>query len=139
MDIIIHGDFSNVNLEEMKKIYQSVGWLKHSNDIIKQVFEASNVIALATVNGRIIGFGRALSDGVFNAAIYDVVVHQEYQKQGIAKRVMEYLLGQLCNVSCVHLISTTGNDEFYQKMGFKKVKTGMARYLNPVLSDEYLD
>jgi hypothetical protein len=56
MDLSIHSDFSKVNLDEMKEIYSSVGWTKHTKEIIKQVFEASNVIALVTVNGRIIGF-----------------------------------------------------------------------------------
>jgi len=138
MEIEIHGDFSNANLDEMREVYQSVGW-RHTNEIIKQVFEASNVIALVTINGRIVGFGRAISDGVFNAAIYDVVVHRDYQKQGIAKSIMEFLLDKLTDVSCVHLISTTGNEEFYRKMGLKKVRTGMARYLHARLAEEYLD
>ncbi|MFB5198595.1 GNAT family N-acetyltransferase [Neobacillus sp. KR4-4] len=139
MDLRIHSDFSKVNLDEMKEIYSSVGWTKHTKEIIKQVFEASNVIALVTVNGRIIGFGRAMTDGVFNAAIYDVIVHTEFQKQGIARKIMEYLLDKLSNVSCVHLISTTGNEDFYKKLGLKRIKTGMARYLNPNLVSEYLE
>jgi ribosomal protein S18 acetylase RimI-like enzyme len=139
MDINIHSDFANANLDEMKEVYASVGWTKHTNEIIRQVFEVSNVIALVTVNGRIIGFGRAITDGIFNAAIYDVVVHRDFQGQGIAKKIMEFLLDQLSDVSCIHLISTTGNEEFYQKLGLRKLKTGMARYLNPNLSDEYLE
>ncbi|KGM44797.1 GNAT family N-acetyltransferase [Neobacillus niacini] len=143
MDLEIHGDFTKVNLDEMKDIYVSVGWTKHSNEIIKKVFEASNVLAFVTVNGRVVGFGRAMSDGVFNAAIYDVLVHPEFQKQGIAKKIMEYLLAKLSNISCVHLISTTGNttgnEGFYKKLGLKKTKTGMARYLNPNLASEYLE
>jgi ribosomal protein S18 acetylase RimI-like enzyme len=139
MDLRIHSDFSKVNLNEMKEIYSSVGWTKHTKEIIKQVFEASNVIALVTVNGRIIGFGRAMTDGVFNAAIYDVIVHTEFQKQGIARQIMEYLLDKLSNVSCVHLISTSGNEDFYKKLGLKRIKTGMARYLNPNLASEYLE
>ncbi|SMQ80889.1 Acetyltransferase (GNAT) domain-containing protein [Bacillus sp. OV166] len=139
MDLRIHSDFSKVNLDEMKEIYSSVGWTKHTKEIIKQVFEASNVIALVTVNGRIIGFGRAMTDGVFNAAIYDVIVHTEFQKQGIARQIMEYLLDKLSNVSCVHLISTSGNQDFYKKLGLKRIKTGMARYLNPNLASEYLE
>jgi len=134
----IISDFSVVNLDEMLEVYHSVGWKKHTTEIIRQVFEASNVIALVMVDGRIVGFGRALSDGVFNAAIYDVVVHKDYQNRGIARKIMEFLLDQLKNVSCVHLISTTGNEEFYKKLGLKKLKTGMGRYLNPNLSDEYL-
>ncbi|MFC7391993.1 GNAT family N-acetyltransferase [Scopulibacillus cellulosilyticus] len=139
MDIQIHGDFSHANLNEMKEVYHSVGWTKHTNEIIKQIFEASNVIALVTLDGRIIGFGRAISDGVFNAAIYDVVVHRDFQKQGIARKIMTFLLYELSDVSCVHLISTTGNENFYRKLGLKKIKTGMARYLNQKLTDEYLD
>lgn len=139
MELKIHSDFSRVNLDEMKEIYASVGWTKHSKEIIKQVFEASNVFAFVTVNGRIVGFGRAMTDGVFNAAIYDVLVHPEFQKQGIARKIMEYLLAKLSNVSCVHLISTTGNEGFYKKLGLKKIKTGMARYLNPNLASEYLE
>ena len=139
MDLRIHSDFSNVNLDEMKEIYSSVGWTKHTKEIIRQVFEASNVIALVTVNGRIIGFGRAMTDGVFNAAIYDVIVHPEFQKQGIARQIMEYLLNKLSNISCVHLISTSGNEDFYKKLGLKRIKTGMARYLNPNLASEYLE
>jgi hypothetical protein len=37
------------------------------------------------------------------------------------------------------LISTTGNEEFYLKTGLKRVKTGMARYLNSRLIDEFLE
>lgn len=135
----IHSDFSIVNLDEMKEIYTSVGWTKHSNEIIKQVFEASNVIAFATVNGRVIGFGRAMSDGVFNAAIYDVIVHPDLQKRGVARQIMQHLLDQLSNVSCIHLISTTGNEDFYKNMGLKRLTTGMGRYLSPELADEYLE
>lgn len=80
-----------------------------------------------------------MTDGVFNAAIYDVLVHPVFQKQGIARKIMEYLLAKLSNVSCVHLISTTGNEGFYKKLGLKKTKTGMARYLNPNLASEFLE
>lgn len=139
MNLEIHTDFNNADLDEMKEVYASVGWMKHTNEIIQQVFETSNVIAIVKVDGRIVGFGRGMTDGIFNAAIYDVVVHKDFQGQGIAKKIMEFLLEKLSNVSCVHLISTTGNEGFYRKHGFKQLKTGMARYLNQSLSDEYLE
>jgi ribosomal protein S18 acetylase RimI-like enzyme len=139
MDIEIQSEFADANLDEIKDVYASVGWIKHTNEIIRQVFEASNVVVLVKVNGRIIGIGRGMTDGVFNAAIYDVVVHRDFQRQGIAKIIMEFLLDKLSNISCVHLISTTGNEGFYRKLRLKKLKTGMARYLNPSLSDEYLE
>lgn len=49
---------------------------------------------------------------------------------------MLFLLEELSHISCIHLISTTMNEAFYEKVGFKKVKTGMARYLSSSLIDE---
>lgn len=138
MEIELIHSIDNVNWEEMREVYQSVGWNKHTIHIIQKVFQTSNVITIATVNNRIIGFGRAISDEVFNAAIYDIIVHKDFQKLGIAKQIINDLLLRLKHVSCVHLISTTGNVEFYQKLGFKQTKTGMARYLNSTLAEEYL-
>lgn len=139
MDIRIHNRFDPDKIDEIREVYQSAGWLKHSNEVINKVFQKSDIITFAISEGRIIGVGRALTDGVFNAAIYDVVVHLEYQKIGIGSLIMSDLLEQLKDVSCVQLISTTGNEEFYRKHGMKKMKTGMARYLNSSLTAEYLD
>jgi len=130
---------SEINWTEIKAVYHSVGWMKHDEDKIKEIFSASTIVALAYYEGRIVGLGRALSDGVFNAAIYDVVVHKQFHKQGIGKMLIENLLEHLQDISCVHLITTTGNNSFYEKCGFRNVKTAMARYLNPVLAREYLD
>ena len=101
--------------------------------------DRSTHVTFAIGDNRILGFGRAISDGVFNAAIYDVVVHSDYQGMGIGKLIIEDLLHNLRDVSCVHLISTTGNESFYRQAGLKKTKTAMARYLNPVLSEKYLE
>jgi ribosomal protein S18 acetylase RimI-like enzyme len=139
MAFIFHENLTNINWKEMKEVYESVGWMKHTTEVIQTVYKASNVVVIVKANGHIIGFGRAISDGVFNAAIYDIVVHHDFQRLGIARQIMEHLLERLKNISCVHLISTTGNEEFYRKIGFKKIKTGMARYLNAALDQQYLE
>lgn len=137
--IEIHHDFSKVSLNQLEVIYKAVGWEKHTEAIIEQVFEASNVYVFATVKGEVVGFSRAITDHVFNAAIYDVVVHPKFQRNGIAKRIIESLLNQLKQVSCVHLISTKRNEGFYRKLGFKKMEPSMARYLNSNLIEDYLE
>ncbi|MDC7720928.1 GNAT family N-acetyltransferase [Priestia megaterium] len=139
MKIFLSNCIENVEWPRMKEIYHSVGWTNHNEEKIKKVFQSSNVVAIAYDEDNIAGFGRALSDGVFNAAIYDVVVDEQYQKKGIGEQIIENLLAQLNDISCVHLVSTSGNEEFYRKAGFRKMKTGMARYLNPSLAEEYLE
>ncbi|WP_394556529.1 GNAT family N-acetyltransferase [Priestia aryabhattai] len=139
MKVSFSNSIENVEWSRMKGIYHSVGWTNHNEEKIKKVFQSSNVVTIAYDEDNIAGFGRALSDGVFNAAIYDVVVDEQYQNKGIGQKVIKNLLAQLDDISCVHLVSTAGNEEFYRKAGFRKMKTGMARYLNPSLAEEYLE
>lgn len=137
--VLLKYDVEENELTMLKEVYQSVGWMKHDERIIKKVFHASTQQVFAVKDHKIIGFARALSDGVFNAAIYDVVVHKNYQGRGIARTLLEDIIHQLEDVSCIQLIATTGNEPFYEKIGFKKLKTGMAIYNNPQLAEEYLE
>lgn len=137
--ITVKTEIKELNLQELREVYRSVGWMKHDEEVIRTVFEASTHKVFAVKEGVVIGFARALSDGIFNAAIYDVVVHKQHQGEGIARLLLERILDELKEVSCIHLISTTGNMAFYEKCGFKKLKTGMAIYQNQQLAAEYLE
>lgn len=68
-----------------------------------------------------------------------MVIEDIYQNKGIGQQIINDLLAQFKDISCVHLVATTGNEEFYHKVEFSKMKTGMARYLNPALTKEYLE
>lgn len=127
LDVSLHNDFASVDLDEMQQVYASVGWTKHNTEIIRRVFNASTHVTIVMSDNRVVGFGRAISDGVFNAAIYDVLVHAGYQGTGIGKLILDDLLLHLRDVSCVHLISTTGYEGFYRRVGLQKLKTSMAR------------
>jgi len=50
---------------------------------------------------QLIGFGRAISDGAYQAAIYDIVVLPEYQKQGIGRLIMERILQKISNCNTI--------------------------------------
>lgn len=139
--VLLKYDLEETELTMLKEVYQSVGWMKHDERIIKNSFQcnASTHQVFAVKDKKIMGFARALSDRVFNAAIYDVVVHKDYQGRGIARTLIDDIIQQLGDVSCIQLIATTGNEPFYEKVGFKKLKTGMAIYKNPQLAEEYLE
>lgn len=83
MNISILNTTENVDWSRMKEIYDSVGWKKHNEEKIKKIFTLSNVVTIAYDKDEIVGFGRAMSDGVFNAAIYDVLIEDTYQHKGI--------------------------------------------------------
>jgi len=74
MKVSFSNSIENVEWSRMKEIYHSVGWTNHNEEKIKKVFQSSNVVTIAYDEDNIAGFGRALSDGVFNAAIYAFAV-----------------------------------------------------------------
>ena len=88
-------------------------------DKIRKIFENSTHVVFAIYDNKVIGFARALSDGVFNAAIYDLVVNKDFQNNQIGMYMLKHILKEIGSLSCIHLISTIDNLEFYQKAGFK--------------------
>ncbi|WP_436895436.1 GNAT family N-acetyltransferase [Mammaliicoccus sciuri] len=132
-------EFKSENIDSIKEVYESVGWLGHDNEKIENIFHNSSHVVIVKNYDEVIAIARALSDGVFNAAIYDVVVKKTYQQKGISRKMIEILLEDLKQISCIHLISTTGNEKLYRKLGFKKLKTGMAIYKSIKLDSEYTE
>jgi N-acetylglutamate synthase-like GNAT family acetyltransferase len=71
-----------------------------------------------------VGFGRATSDGIFRAVLWDVVVAREYQGRGLGRQIVEGLLERPClrRVERVYLM-TTNSSGFYQQLGFDQIES----------------
>lgn len=131
--------FDESYIDSIYETYQSVGWLKHDKETICEIFHNSTHVVFAIYDNKVIGFARALSDGVFNAAIYDLIVNKDFQNNQIGMHMLEHILKEIGSLSCIHLISTIDNLEFYQKAGFKKLKTGVVIYQDKRLTDTYTE
>ena len=72
---------------------------------------------------RLVGFGRASSDGLFRAVLWDVVVAAEYQGQGLGRRIVTALLEhpRLSAVERTYLM-TSNSAGFYAQLGFATVQ-----------------
>ena len=90
---------------------------------LSQMLKRSNAVVSAWKGTRLIGFGRATSDWVFRAALWDVVVADDFQGQGLGRRVVEALLKDpaLIGVERIYLM-TTNSVGFYRKLGFTGVE-----------------
>jgi N-acetylglutamate synthase-like GNAT family acetyltransferase len=69
----------------------------------------------------LVGFGRATSDGVYRAMLWDVIVHPRYQGKGIGRQLVGHLLAhpKLAEVEKVYLV-TTDQKGFYERLGFSE-------------------
>ena len=102
---------------------------------IGRPLKTASPVAFIFHDGRMIGFGRALSDGAYQAAIYDIVVLPAYQGEGIGRIILDTLFRKIthCNVL---LYANPGKEDFYGRWGFRILKTGMGKFLNPEKMEE---
>lgn len=109
-----------------------LGKRKREPEKLKLAFAASYAVVYVFDEDKLIGLGRALCDGEYQAAIYDVVLLPEYQGKSLGKELMTKLCEQL-PVGNIVLYAVPGREGFYEKCGFKKMRTAMA-ILNPSMS-----
>ena len=134
-NIVFTDNLKGVDWEEASTVFERapLGRKKREPEQIRKAFEASYAVVIAFDSDKLIGGCRALCDGQFQAAVYDMVLLPEYQGKGIGK----HMLDRLCNklpVENIILYSVPGKEGFYSKCGFRKMRTAMAK-LNPLISD----
>ncbi len=88
---------------------------------LRALLAGSTVVISLWRDNRMVGFGRASSDGIYRAVLWDVVVAGDLQGLGLGRMVVTALLEApaLKNVEKVYLM-TTNSSEFYLQLGFKE-------------------
>ncbi|GAA0076673.1 hypothetical protein UT300005_10510 [Clostridium sp. CTA-5] len=129
MKLKIQYNCSNINWDYVSNILKRVGMAYFEGEMHKRAFENSHTVVFVFDDDKLIGFGRAISDGIYQAAIYDVAVLPEYQGKGVGRKVVESI--KKCIPQCNFILyASPGKEVFYEKMNFKKMKTGMALFYN---------
>ena len=93
---------------------------RRSKSQLRKMLSNSSVIISLWREERIVGFGRATSDSIFRAVLWDVVVADDFQRHGLGSLLVEALLQapSIKNVEKVYLM-TTNSSKFYKQMGFE--------------------
>ena len=86
---------------------------------LRRMLAGSQAVVSAWRGPQLVGFGRASSDGVFRAVLWDVVVAGEEQGRGLGRRLVEALMNApaVAEVERVYLM-TTNSAGFYTQLGF---------------------
>jgi len=89
---------------------------------LKKCLANSDVIVSLWVRDEIVGFGRALTDGIYRGVLWDIVIDQNYQGKGFGKLIVKSLLSskKIQNTKKLYLM-TTDKKKFYSKFNFKEV------------------
>jgi predicted N-acetyltransferase YhbS len=130
MQIRISHDCEGIDWARVTYILETVGMTGGEPEFHQSIFESSDVVVFVFDADEVVGFGRAISDGGKNACLLDVAVLPEYQGKGIGIMIVDSILDHLkgCNVL---LFANPGREAFYERFGFRKMKTGMALFVDP--------
>lgn len=129
MNLRLQSDTNNIDWDRVVEILQQVGMGYHTSEVHKRAFNNSYTVVFVFDNDLLIGFGRAISDGEYQAAIYDVAVLPNYQGKGIGKIIMQTIKKNTPGCNFI-LYASPGKEKFYEKENFRKMKTGMALFVN---------
>lgn len=129
MSIKVQNNCANINWHEVRNILKTVGMSYVDVDIHKKSFENSYTVVFIFDDEKLIGFGRAISDGVRQSAIYDIATLPEYQGKGIGKLIIENIIKNTPTCNFI-LYASPGKEGFYESLGFRKLKTGMGLFID---------
>ncbi len=89
---------------------------------LRRMLRNSEAVVSVWQGERLVGFGRATSDGPFRAVLWDVVVARDQQGKGFGRQLVEALLAMpaVAGAERVYLMTTKGKD-FYKRLGFHEV------------------
>jgi aralkylamine N-acetyltransferase len=135
MSIEFTEDAEAIDWERLAVVFQRAPLGSRDPVKLREVFQNSPIRCFVWDGGELMGAGRAITDGVRYSVIFDVVLLPEYQGRGIGKRIMKFLADR-SKASSVLLYAVPGKEGFYSKLGYRKMKTAMAKFPNPETQHE---
>ena len=116
----------NNGLKKLQNLlHNNAFWAKNRtiNDL-KKCLANSDVIVSIWIGNEIVGFGRALTDGIFRGVLWDIVIDKNHQGKGFGKLIVNNLLSskKIEKTKKLYLM-TTNKKLFYSQLDFKEVNT----------------
>ncbi|MCX5786303.1 MAG: GNAT family N-acetyltransferase [Elusimicrobia bacterium] len=116
-------------------LYRAQGWWGRRDrpELLSRIINGSHCFVLAQRKGRAIGMGRAISDGVSDAYIQDVMVLKSERGTGAGSAIVKAIQKRLKTdgIKWIGLIAQDNSSPFYSRLGFKILKRA-----HPMLSKE---
>lgn len=108
-----------VDLDALSVLFRSVGWGARGGDpaSLARVLAGSRWVVTAWDEGTLVGFARAISDGVTTAYVTDVVVAPSHRRRGIGTELVQQLLAGRDSIQFL-LRAEPALEPLYRKLGF---------------------
>lgn len=110
-----------IETDEVIALYRANDW--SSADKPEQLLAAlrnSHSLVTARLDGRLVGLGNAISDGHLVVYYPHLLVHPEFQGQGIGRQMMDALQQRYAGLHMQMLTADGRAISFYENLGFSR-------------------
>ena len=127
--MITYSDRRDIAMEQILPIYELNGWssARKPQQLLQALTNSHSLISAWDDDGHsprqaqcLVGIGNAISDGYLVVYYPHLLVHPDYQGQGIGRQIMERLK-QRYDTMHMHMLVADGDAiSFYEKCGFTR-------------------
>ena len=117
------------DVDAVHRLLSTNGWAHRIADIehLGRLISASQQAVIAVAGGEIVGFARAISDGMSNGYLSMVVVAEPFRRRGIGQALVQHIVGSGADITWVLRAGRPGAAEFFAKLGFSASPVAMER------------
>ena len=119
----------DVDVAMIRELYELAPWSRgRSIEGIKQMLENTDYVFTVWDHRQLAGFARVLTDKIYRATLWDVIIHPGFQGSGVGESLMNQILSHpvLSRVQKFWL-NTRDKQSFYERFGFVRSDQGMVR------------
>jgi predicted GNAT family N-acyltransferase len=117
-------------MAQLMELYREEWWThERTTDQVRELLRWSDlVVGLCDErNDRLVAFARVLTDRVFRAFVFDVIVAKTHRGDGLGLRIMREVLDHpmLREVELIELYCRPELTAFYERLGFGRPDSGV--------------
>lgn len=115
-------NLTDIQIDQLVALYKNEFWCntRLRPDVEKMLLHTDVMIGAIDTHDKLIGYVRVLTDYIYKATIYDLIVHPDWRNKNLGRKLMDAIIyhPKLRDVQHFDLHCLPAMYPFYEKWGF---------------------